>query len=47
MRATALSRTVAALLVGAVAAFAEEGPQPLPNPLPDATPKGDIVHWRA
>ena len=43
MRATALSRTVAALLVGSVAAFAEEGPQPLPNPLPDAIPKGDIV----
>ena len=43
MRATALSRTVAALLVGSVAAFAEEGPQPLPNPLSDAIPKGDIV----
>ena len=43
MQAKALVRTVAALLVGAVAAFAEEIPQPLANPLPDAIPKGDIV----
>lgn len=43
MSSPAFSRTAAALLVGAVAAFAEEGPQPLPNPLPDAIPQGDIV----
>lgn len=43
MQAKAFVRTVAALLIGAVAAFAEEVPQPLANPLPDAIPQGDIV----
>lgn len=43
MQARAFSRTVAALLIGSVAAFAEEVPQPLANPLPDAIPKGDLV----
>ena len=43
MQAKAFVRTVAALLIGAVAAFAEEIPQPLANPLPDAIPQGDIV----
>ena len=41
MQPTAFSYAVAALLV--VAAIAEEGPQPLLNPLPDAIPQGDIV----
>lgn len=43
MRPKALSRTVAALLLGSVAAFAENGPQPVQNPLPGAIPQGDIV----
>ena len=40
MQPSAFSRTAAALLIGSVAAFAEE---PLQNPLPEAIPQGDIV----
>ena len=43
MQAKAFVLTIAALLIGAVAAFAEDVPQPLANPLPDAIPKGDLV----
>ena len=37
------SRTVAAVLLASVAAYAQHGPEPLENPLPDAIPTGDIV----
>ena len=43
MQAIASWRTAAALLLAPIAAFAQEPPQPLGDPLPDAIPKGDIV----
>ena len=43
MQPTASSRTTVALFLASAAAFAEERPQPLENPLPGAIPKADTV----
>ena len=43
MQPTASSRTAVALLLASAAAFAQERPQPLVDPLPGAIPKADTV----
>ena len=43
MQTVAFSRTLAGLLLASVAAYAQDGAQPLENPLPDTIPMGDTV----